>query len=109
MPQTQTENWHSPCHLKCNYFWMSLSHHYDYSNALSLMLARCLFCFATVVLKIYLILYEKMFYWVHLLIHYIMLILRENLLKALREKYFNDANDNVNDFEELKQHGFNEI
>jgi hypothetical protein len=39
-----------------------------------------------------------MFYWDSLIIPYIMHILRGNLLKALREKYFCDAKKNAEDF-----------
>ena len=39
-----------------------------------------------------------MFYWDSLIIPYMMHILRGNLLKALREKYFRDAKKNAEDF-----------
>ena len=39
-----------------------------------------------------------MFYWDAFIIPYIMHILRGNLLKALREKYFRDAKKNAEDF-----------
>ena len=41
----------------------------------------------------------------HSLIHYIMLIFRGNLLKALREKCFHDAKDDAKDFEGWKPDG----
>ena len=45
----------------------------------------------------------------HSLINYIMLILRGNLLKALRDKYFDNAMDNGKDFEGWKQDGAHEV
>ena len=50
-----------------------------------------------------------MFYWDSLKIHYIIHILRGNVLKTMRDKYFHDAKKNAEDFKGWKPDDIHEV